>query len=66
VSIVTALPFTIGGLGLREGSFVGSLALLGIAPEKAMGLSFAVFSILLSGAAIGGVLDWTRSTSQRA
>ena len=61
VSIVTALPFTIGGLGLREGSFVGSLALLGIAPEKAMGLSFAVFSLLLAGAAIGGVLDWFRS-----
>jgi uncharacterized protein (TIRG00374 family) len=58
VSIVTALPFTLGGLGLREGSFVGSLALLGIAPEKAMGVSFAVFSILLAGAAIGGVLDW--------
>lgn len=61
VSIVTALPFTIGGLGLREGSFVGSLALLGIAPEKAMGLSFAIFSLLLAGAAIGGVLDWFRS-----
>jgi uncharacterized membrane protein YbhN (UPF0104 family) len=55
------LPFTIGGLGLREGSFVGSLALLGIAPEKAMGLSFAVFSILLAGAAVGGVLDWLRT-----
>jgi uncharacterized protein (TIRG00374 family) len=66
VSIVTALPFTIGGLGLREGSFVGSLALLGIAPEKAMGLSFVVFSLLLAGAAIGGVLEWTRSTSQHA
>ncbi len=60
VSIVTALPFTLGGLGLREGSFVGSLALLGIATEKAMGVSFAVFSILLAGAAIGGVLDWFR------
>jgi glycosyltransferase 2 family protein len=66
VSIVTALPFTIGGLGLREGSFIGSLALLGIAPEKAMGLSFAVFSLLLAGAAIGGVLEWTRNPSQRA
>ncbi len=61
VSIVTALPFTLGGLGLREGSFVGSLALIGIAPEKAMGLSFAVFSILLAGAAVGGVLDWFRT-----
>lgn len=61
VSIVTALPFTLGGLGLRESSFVGSLALIGIAPEKAMGLSFAVFSILLAGAAIGGVLDWYRT-----
>jgi uncharacterized membrane protein YbhN (UPF0104 family) len=59
ISVVTMLPFTVGGLGLREGSFVGSLALLGIAPEKAMALSFALFSLLLAGAAVGGVLDWT-------
>ena len=61
VSVVTALPLTIGGLGLREGSFVGSLGLLGIAPEKSMAVSFAVFSLLLAGAAIGGALDWTRT-----
>jgi uncharacterized protein (TIRG00374 family) len=61
VSVVTALPLTIGGLGLREGSFVGSLGLLGIVPEQSMAVSFAVFSLLLAGAAIGGVLDWTRS-----
>ena len=65
VSIVTALPFTLGGLGLREGSFMGSLALLGIASEKAMGLSFAVFRLILAGAAVGGVLDWFRTRAPR-
>jgi uncharacterized protein (TIRG00374 family) len=64
VSITTALPFTIAGLGLREGSFIGTLALLGIAWEKAMAVSFAVFSLLVAGAIIGGVLDWTRDRSQ--
>lgn len=66
ISIVTMLPFTIGGIGLREGSFVGSLAMLGIEPEKAVALSFAVFSLILSGAAIGAALDWTHHRSQRA
>lgn len=66
ISIVTMLPFTIGGVGLREGSFVGSLALLGIQPEKAVALSFAVFSLILVGAAIGGALDWTHRRSQGA
>jgi glycosyltransferase 2 family protein len=60
ISVVTMLPFTVGGLGLREGSFVGSLALLGVAPEKAMALSFAIFGLLLAGAAVGGVLEFCR------
>ena len=60
VSIVTALPFTLGGLGLRESSFVGSLALLGAAPEKALAHSFALFSLLLAGAIIGAACEWAR------
>ena len=62
VSIATALPFTIGGLGLREFSFVGTLALLNVTPEKALALSLGIFSLLLAGAAIGGILDWMRAS----
>jgi uncharacterized protein (TIRG00374 family) len=60
VSIVVALPFTIAGIGLREGSFLGTLAFLGAVPEKAMAQSFAVFSLLLAGAIVGGAFEWTR------
>lgn len=60
VSIVVTLPFTVAGLGLREGSFVGALALLGIAPERAIAHSFALFSLLLAGAVVGAACDWSR------
>ena len=60
ISVATMLPLTVGGIGLREGSFVGALALVGVPPEKALALSLAVFAILLAGAAIGGALEWTR------
>ena len=60
VSIAVALPFTIGGLGLREGSFLGALTLLGAAPEKAIAHSFALFSLLLAGALVGAACEWTR------
>ena len=66
VSIVTALPFTVAGLGLREGSFVGALALLGVASEKAVAVSFVVFSLLLAGAAIGAVLEFSRPRATTA
>lgn len=65
VSIASALPFSIGGIGIREGSLVGSLALLGVAAEKAMAVSIIVFSLLLAAAAIGGLLDWRLGKNQR-
>ena len=61
VSVAVVLPFTIGGIGLREGSFAGALALIGIGPERAIAISFAVFSLSVAGALIGGALSWTRS-----
>jgi hypothetical protein len=64
ISIATMLPFTIGGIGLREGSFVGALALFGVAAEQALALSLAVFGLLLAGAMVGAVLDWTGGARQ--
>lgn len=65
VSIATMLPFSVGGIGLREGSFVGALALLDVPAEQALALSFAAFSLILAGAAAGGVLDWTQKREGR-
>lgn len=60
VSIVVTFPFTVAGIGLREGSFIGALSLLGASPERALAHSFAVFSLILAGAAIGGMIEWAR------
>jgi uncharacterized protein (TIRG00374 family) len=65
VSLITALPFTIGGLGLREGSFVGALALLGISSAKSLAVSFSIFSLMLAGALVGAILDWSHLTARK-
>ena len=59
VSIVTMLPFTLGGVGLREGSFVGALALFDVRAEQALALSLMIFGLMMLGALIGAALAWT-------
>lgn len=65
ISLVTMLPFTVAGIGLREGSFVGTLALFAVPAEKALALSFAIFTLFLSGAAVGAVLEWSSPSKSR-
>lgn len=60
ISLVGILPFTIAGLGLREASFVGVMALAGVSAEKALAMSLAIFSLMLAGAVVGGVLEFSR------
>ncbi|HEV2805998.1 MAG TPA: lysylphosphatidylglycerol synthase transmembrane domain-containing protein [Chthoniobacterales bacterium] len=60
ISLIGMLPFTIAGLGLREASFVGVMALAGVSAEKALAMSLAIFSLLLAGAVVGGVLEFCR------
>jgi hypothetical protein len=57
VSLLVLLPISIAGIGLREGGYVGVLALFGIASGSALAISFAVFGFTLLGAAIGGALE---------
>lgn len=64
VSLAILIPVSIGGIGLREGALVGSLAFLGVAPERAMALSFGVFATTLVGALIGGLLELVESTRE--
>lgn len=59
VSTVLFLPLTIGGIGMREGTFIGILGGLGISNEKALALSLSIFGLQLLGAFIGGVFEWT-------
>lgn len=67
ISLAGMLPFTIAGLGLREASFVGVMALAGVPAEKALAMSLAVFSLLFAGATVGCILEfWRRGEALRA
>jgi hypothetical protein len=57
VSLAVVLPLSIGGLGIREGAFVGVLGFLAIPNEQALALSFSVFGLQLCGALVGGLLE---------
>ena len=60
--LLSSLPVTINGMGLREASYVVLLAGWGVAEEQALSMSLAYsFSLLLLGV-IGGVI-WMLSHS---
>lgn len=56
-SIVLLLPFTLGGLGVREGAFVALLAAIGVAPERALGCALLLSGVTALGAAAGALLE---------
>jgi uncharacterized membrane protein YbhN (UPF0104 family) len=56
VSIVTLLPFSVGGLGIREGVFATVLSLFGIPPENAVALALSIYTIQIAGAVCGAGL----------
>jgi uncharacterized protein (TIRG00374 family) len=60
VSLALFLPITVGGIGLREGAFIGLLGYLGVSSAPALALSFTVFFLTLCGAAVGAILEWIR------
>jgi uncharacterized protein (TIRG00374 family) len=59
VSVLMLLPLSIAGLGLREGGYVGLLAIFNISREAALALSLAFFGFALFGALIGFVMEIT-------
>jgi uncharacterized protein (TIRG00374 family) len=65
--LITALgfvPITPAGAGFQEGAVVGIFALLGIAPETGVALTFALLSrLLLIGEDLIGVPQIAKSTS---
>lgn len=62
LSIVMLLPITLGGIGLREGGYVGALSLLGVPSETALAISLIIFALQLLGALLGGVMVLLRTT----
>ena len=65
VTLVVLLPISVAGIGLREGGYVGMLALFGVPATKALPLSLTIFAMTLFGAAIGGMLELTSARARR-
>ena len=59
ISVILLLPVTVAGLGLREGSLVAVLAMVGEGRGPALALSFALLAINLLGAGVGLIVDLT-------
>ena len=55
VAILTVLPISFNGIGIREGGFIFFLGLKGISAEKALTLSLSFFAIQIASSLIGGL-----------
>ncbi|MBW1965727.1 MAG: flippase-like domain-containing protein, partial [Deltaproteobacteria bacterium] len=55
VAILTILPISFNGIGIREGGFIYFLGLKGISTEKALTLSLSFFAIQIVASLIGGL-----------
>lgn len=56
VTLLTLVPVSLNGLGLREGGFVYFLGLQGVPQAQALSLSMLVFGSTLLLSAVGGIL----------
>jgi uncharacterized membrane protein YbhN (UPF0104 family) len=63
VFIVTLIPVSISGIGLREGAFVLLFGTIGISPDKAMTLSLIWFVSVVIGS-LWGLFEYLRFKHQ--
>lgn len=58
------LPLTVAGIGVREATLAGALSVFGIAPERALAFSFALFltqvCLSLTGGAVHALDAWKK------
>jgi len=59
IALLLLLPISIAGIGLREGGYVGLLAIFGIAATPALSLSLSLFAYTLVGALLGWIAELT-------
>jgi uncharacterized protein (TIRG00374 family) len=57
VSLLMLLPVSVAGIGLREGGYVGLLALFGVSREAALTVSLVLFAYTILGALIGVLFE---------
>lgn len=58
ICIISAVPFTVAGLGFREGAALSLLGLYGISPADAVAASLLTLVGRLAWAAVGGMVLW--------
>ena len=58
ITVITVLPLSIAGIGVREGAFVFFFTRLGAAGEQALSLSLLVFAQWIAMALVGGMVYW--------
>src|SRR5262249_18424091 len=64
VTVLTLLPVSLNGMGIREGGTAVLLAPLGVGDERAVCLSVLWFSIMTAASAIGGAVYFFGSLSK--
>jgi len=66
VSILVLLPVTVAGIGLREGSFIWAMHLIGVPTEQALGVSVINLCLQIFGAAGGCLFEiFTKNTQDK-
>jgi uncharacterized protein (TIRG00374 family) len=56
INLMSMLPLSLNGVGLREWSFVTLFAMAGVSKEQALSLALATWLIILLNSAIGGLI----------
>jgi uncharacterized membrane protein YbhN (UPF0104 family) len=57
VNILTTIPVSVGGFGVREGSLIILLSPLGVSPEAAVAYSLLLFTRSLAMGTLGGIME---------
>jgi len=62
VSIISMIPISIAGLGIREGAYIGFFAIMGVSSSQSISISLTVFTLNLLLCLTGGILYLTHGT----
>ncbi len=58
IQVISALPFTVAGLGLREAAAMTLLGMYGVQKEEAAAAALLTLGVSLVWAAVGGIVLW--------
>jgi len=56
VDLISILPISISGIGVREGSYVGLLYLAGVEPSKGLAFGLLGFLVVMVASLLGGII----------